>query len=60
MADDLFQRYMRAFQDSTAHRSGCPACKEDEPCEAGMRLFERFARLQDAYGQRLADRQNRR
>ena len=47
--DDLFVRYMRAFQDSTTHLGGCAACQADEPCEVGTPIHERFARLQDAY-----------
>ncbi|PAU46886.1 hypothetical protein CK936_21525 [Streptomyces albireticuli] len=59
MADDLFLRYMRAFQTSTEHVDGCAACQAYEPCQVGKPLHERFARLQDAYVQRRA-RQNRR
>ncbi|MGA4966982.1 hypothetical protein [Streptomyces pseudogriseolus] len=47
--DDLFVRYMRAFQDSTEHTGACPACQGETPCAEGAPIHERFARLQDAY-----------
>ncbi|MER8226054.1 hypothetical protein ABTZ58_37105 [Streptomyces sp. NPDC094143] len=47
--DDLFVRYMRAFQDSTEHTAACPACQGETPCAQGAPIHERFARLQDAY-----------
>ncbi|WJV51776.1 hypothetical protein [Streptomyces flavofungini] len=54
--DDLFVRYMTAFQASTEHTTGCPACQADQPCESGAPLYERFARLQDAYNARKKQR----
>ncbi|MGV9758579.1 hypothetical protein ACWDUC_22495 [Streptomyces tricolor] len=50
--DDLFVRYMKAFEDSTTHLGGCAACQAGEPCEVGAPIHERFARLQDAYNNR--------
>ncbi|MFI5945564.1 hypothetical protein ACIBCB_35705 [Streptomyces uncialis] len=50
--DDLFVRYMKAFEDSTAHLGDCAACQADQPCETGAPIHERFARLQDAYNTR--------
>ncbi|MEU9706694.1 hypothetical protein [Streptomyces sp. NPDC047981] len=50
--DDLYVRYMKAFEDSTTHRSACAACQAEEPCEAGAPIDERFAKLQDAYNNR--------
>ncbi|MEW2426002.1 hypothetical protein AB0911_36360 [Streptomyces nigra] len=47
--DDLFVRYMKAFDDSTAHTASCLACQGETPCAAGKPIHERFARLQDAY-----------
>jgi hypothetical protein len=47
--DDLFVRYMRAFQDSTEHTAACPACQGETPYAQGAPIHERFARLQDAY-----------
>ncbi|MEG8280962.1 hypothetical protein [Streptomyces sp. AHA2] len=47
--DDLFVRYMRAFQDSTEHTAACPTCQGETPCAEGAPIHERFARLQDAY-----------
>lgn len=47
--DDLFVRYMRAFQDSTEHTVACPACQGGTPCAEGAPIHERFARLQDTY-----------
>lgn len=54
--DDLYVRYMRAFQDSTEHTAACPACQADQPCESGAPIHERFARLQDAYNALLKQR----
>ncbi|MER5570510.1 hypothetical protein ABT083_30625 [Streptomyces goshikiensis] len=50
--DDLFVRYMKAFEDSTTHLGACAACQADELCEAGTPIHERFAKLQDAYNAR--------
>lgn len=47
--DDLFVRYMRAFQDSTEHTAACPTCQGETPCAEGAPIHERFAHLQDAY-----------
>ncbi|MET9175861.1 hypothetical protein ABZX64_33210 [Streptomyces misionensis] len=47
--DDLFVRYMKAFEASETHTVNCPACQGETPCAEGVPLHERFARLQDAY-----------
>ncbi|MFY4721464.1 hypothetical protein [Streptomyces sp. LaBMicrA B280] len=47
--DDLFSRYMKAFEDSETHTAACPPCQGETPCAVGIPLHERFARLQDAY-----------
>jgi hypothetical protein len=47
--DDLYVRYMKAFQDSTEHTTSCEACPDGQECVAGAPIHERFARLQDAY-----------
>ncbi|MEU9061719.1 hypothetical protein AB0D13_23370 [Streptomyces sp. NPDC048430] len=49
MADDLHTRYMDAAATWRAHQANCTACQSSPRCEAGAPLFERFARLQDAY-----------
>ncbi|MER5556343.1 hypothetical protein ABT001_32600 [Streptomyces sp. NPDC002793] len=49
MADDLHTRYMAAANTWDAHRAGCTTCQHTTPCKTGAPLFERFARLQDAY-----------
>ncbi|MEV8529197.1 hypothetical protein AB0451_34500 [Streptomyces sp. NPDC052000] len=56
--DSLYARYMKAFQASTAHTSGCPACQASAECAVGAPIHERFARLQDAY-RRLQAEQKR-
>ncbi|MFB7745380.1 hypothetical protein [Streptomyces sp. NPDC056132] len=50
--DDLFVRYMKAFEDSTKHTGSCSACQGESPCAEGVPIRERFARLQDAYNAR--------
>ncbi|MGA4867257.1 hypothetical protein ACPB9J_31980 [Streptomyces lavendulocolor] len=47
--DDLYVRYMKAFEDSTTHLGVCAACQAEKPCEVGTPIHERFGRLQDAY-----------
>ncbi|WP_424893293.1 hypothetical protein [Streptomyces sp. XH2] len=58
-ADDLFQRYMKAFETSSEHTADCLACQADDECAVGAPLYERFARLQDAYRQRQAQQRRR-
>ncbi|MEU6664258.1 hypothetical protein [Streptomyces sp. NPDC046821] len=55
--DDLFVRYMRAFEDSTKHTADCPACQGETPCAQGTLIHERFATLQDAYRDRQSKQQ---
>jgi hypothetical protein len=57
--DDLYVRYMRAFQDSTGHTSGCTACQNDQACTDGAPIHARFARLQDAYLRRQSEQRRR-
>jgi hypothetical protein len=56
VADDLYTRYLAAEQTWRAHRSGCSTCTDRTHCKTGARLFEAFARLQDAYLQRQKKR----
>ncbi|MGQ7754852.1 hypothetical protein ACUN29_41625 (plasmid) [Streptomyces sp. WC2508] len=56
-SDDLFVRYMKAFEDSTTHTAACPACQAGAPCAEGAPIHERFAKLQDAYHARQSNRQ---
>lgn len=58
--DDLYTRYMKAFQDHTVHTADCADCRPDQPCAVGAPVFERFSRLQDAYLQRQRDQRPRR
>ncbi|MFF8911555.1 hypothetical protein [Streptomyces olivaceoviridis] len=57
MPDDLHQRYQAAHRAYKTHAASCGDCTRDTPnCPAGKRLFESFARLQDAYLNRLKQR----
>ncbi|MEV0529167.1 hypothetical protein AB0I66_37680 [Streptomyces sp. NPDC050439] len=47
--DDLYVRYMRAYEEAVQHASDCAACQADQDCREGVQLCERFAQLQDAY-----------
>lgn len=49
----LYTRYMQASRDWTDHRGRCTACRLDQRCTEGIRLFELFADLQDAYQDHL-------
>ncbi|MCX4581383.1 MULTISPECIES: hypothetical protein [unclassified Streptomyces] len=49
MPDDLYQRYQAASTTHRTHRGACADCTDTERCPTGQRLFESFARLQDAY-----------
>ncbi len=51
--DNLHDRYMAADKAHRAHRETCTECSPTVRCEAGRRLYERFATLQDAYLNRL-------
>jgi hypothetical protein len=46
---DLYTRYMHASRAWTDHRSRCTACQLDQRCASGIRLYQQFAELQDAY-----------
>ncbi|MCX4581362.1 hypothetical protein OHB41_51380 [Streptomyces sp. NBC_01571] len=60
MADDLYQRYQAAHRAYQTHTTACTHCTSDSlNCPAGQRLFEAFARLQDAYLNRLNQRPGR-
>ncbi|MGK5497297.1 hypothetical protein [Streptomyces sp. URMC 125] len=54
--DDLYLRYMAAFEASTEHTADCTTCQARQPCQVGAPLHERFARLQDAYRRRQSQR----
>ncbi|MPY36718.1 hypothetical protein FNH09_37525 [Streptomyces adustus] len=47
--DDLFARYQAAAAAHRTHRATCTLCTDTSRCSTGQRLFEAFARLQDAY-----------
>ncbi|MEU5372474.1 hypothetical protein ABZ362_26490 [Streptomyces sp. NPDC005951] len=50
MADDLYTRYMEALSVWKDHAADCGTCTTTQPaCPAGDPLWERLARLQDAY-----------
>ncbi|MFE0137833.1 hypothetical protein ACFWY6_40685 [Streptomyces sp. NPDC059037] len=55
-SDDLYDRYMGAFEASAQHFKGCDACQEGRNCPEGASLHERFARLQDAFRARQSKR----
>ncbi|MFI5752553.1 hypothetical protein ACIBBE_43435 [Streptomyces sp. NPDC051644] len=56
MTDDLHARYMQAASTWRTHLNDCRPCQGSQRCPAGAQLFERFARFQDAYNQRLRRR----
>jgi hypothetical protein len=56
--DDLYRRYQAAYTAHRAQQADCTACTDTGRCPSGQRLFESFARLQDAYLNR--QRQQRR
>ncbi|MEV7471642.1 hypothetical protein AB0O20_34880 [Streptomyces kronopolitis] len=49
MADGLHDRYMKAASAHRTHGETCTRCSADVRCADGLRLYEAFARLQDAY-----------
>ncbi|MFE7777655.1 hypothetical protein ACFU5O_27905 [Streptomyces sp. NPDC057445] len=53
MAEDLYDRYMKASAALRRHENECGECSPAERCLDGQRLFESFARLQDAYNNGL-------
>ncbi|MFF5475401.1 hypothetical protein [Streptomyces achromogenes] len=55
--DDLFVRYMKAFEDSVKHTADCLDCQSGVPCAEGAPVHGRFARLQDAYNDRQSKQQ---
>ncbi|MFI8966952.1 hypothetical protein ACIGO8_33130 [Streptomyces sp. NPDC053493] len=57
MADSLHAQYMKAASSSRAHGKTCTTCSPNARCDTGQRLYESFARLQDAY---LAKQRERR
>jgi predicted aldo/keto reductase-like oxidoreductase len=57
--DDLYTRYMKAYQANEQHKRSCTRCNPDAPCPAGAPLAERFARLQDAYLTRQREQRRR-
>lgn len=48
-AEDLYDRYQVAHSTHRSHRATCTDCTDTSRCPTGQRLFESFARLQDAY-----------
>ncbi|MFE9499808.1 hypothetical protein [Streptomyces collinus] len=60
MPDDLSHRYQTAHRAWQLHTESCHDCTlATLGCPAGKRLFESFARLQDAYLTRLNQRRKR-
>ncbi|WP_189389990.1 hypothetical protein [Streptomyces sp. SDr-06] len=50
MAESLYDRYMKAEAAYRAHGKTCTSCSSTTArCRDGQRLYESFARLQDAY-----------
>ena len=49
MPDDLYERYQAAHTAHRSHRATCTDCIDTSRCPTGQRLFQSFARLQDAY-----------
>ncbi|MFD5426378.1 hypothetical protein [Streptomyces sp. NPDC127084] len=49
MAESLYDRYVKAAAADRAHGEACEGCSPDARCAVGQRLYESFARLQDAY-----------
>ncbi|MFJ4633588.1 hypothetical protein [Streptomyces sp. NPDC088847] len=57
-ATDLYERYQRAATAHRQHRASCTNCTDTGRCTAGQRLFETFARLQDAHLNRQRNQRN--
>ncbi|CAL9675324.1 putative protein OS=Streptomyces griseomycini OX=66895 GN=FHS37_007408 PE=4 SV=1 [Streptomyces griseomycini] len=49
MAESLYDRYMAAARAYREHEQQCTDCSSKSRCETGRRLYESFARLQDAH-----------
>ncbi|MFC8015005.1 hypothetical protein [Streptomyces cinereoruber] len=56
--DDLYRRYMAAYDATWQHSRTCGECRPDQPCETGAPLDERLARLQGAWLQHLGTRRS--
>ncbi|CAL9672827.1 hypothetical protein SUDANB15_07532 (plasmid) [Streptomyces sp. enrichment culture] len=57
MAESLYDRYMSAAWAYREHEQQCTdCCSSKSRCETGQRLYESFARLQDAHLNRLRKR----
>jgi hypothetical protein len=54
--DDLYQRYHAAHHAHQTHAASCTNCTGHARCPEGKRLWEKVARLQDAYLQRKRPR----
>ncbi|MER0443200.1 hypothetical protein ABR738_01170 [Streptomyces sp. Edi4] len=59
MADGLYDRYMKASRVNAEHQRGCNVCTAETRCTAGTQIFKSFARLQDAYNNRLRQQNQR-
>ncbi|MFE5596285.1 hypothetical protein [Streptomyces sp. NPDC056549] len=57
-AQQLYKRYMAAFNEWITHSTGC-TCTAEAPCETGVPLFERLSRLQAAWTHHLTQQQRR-
>ncbi len=57
MAESQYDHYMKAAAANRTHGETCTGCSPDARCGTDQRLYESFARLQDAY---LAKQKQRR
>ncbi|MFJ4633052.1 hypothetical protein [Streptomyces sp. NPDC088847] len=57
-AADLYERYQLAATAHRQHRASCTDCTDTSRCPVGQRLFDAFARLQDAYLNRQRNQRN--
>ncbi|MCX4673625.1 hypothetical protein OG453_44525 [Streptomyces sp. NBC_01381] len=54
--NQLFLDYMEAWQASEEHTSECANCHDDQLCQTGTPLHERFVELQNQYREWQAER----
>ncbi|MEW2577738.1 hypothetical protein [Streptomyces syringium] len=56
VAEELYERYMKAAAADRVHGETCEGCSLDARCGTGQRLYESLARLQEAYINQLRKR----
>lgn len=54
--NQLFLTYMEAWQESEEHTTEWANCQDDELCQVGKPLHERFVELQKQYREWQAER----